>query len=96
MQLNAALPILTNLCDITDGKTGLVLIREMFANATKWKMNTVRIYAHTTDPSHPFMVSACLLALLMHAHCMHHGCPLDIPPMLGQDLQWAPPDRPTL
>ncbi|CAK0746787.1 hypothetical protein CVIRNUC_001718 [Coccomyxa viridis] len=38
-----------------DGKTGLELIREMFANATKWKMNTVRIYAHTTDPSHPFM-----------------------------------------
>ncbi len=36
---------------------GLDLIREMFANATKWKMNTVRIYAHTTDPEHPFMVS---------------------------------------
>ncbi len=35
---------------------GLDLIREMFANATKWKMNTVRIYAHTTDPEHPFMV----------------------------------------
>ena len=28
----------------------------MFANATRWKMNTVRIYAHTTDPEHPFMV----------------------------------------
>ena len=39
-----------------DSKMGLELIREMFANATKWKMNTVRIYAHTTDPEHPFMV----------------------------------------
>jgi len=39
---------------------GLELIREMFANATKWKLNTVRIYAHTTDPDHPFMVSCCL------------------------------------
>ena len=39
-----------------DNKMGLDLIREMFANATKWKMNTVRLYAHTTDPEHPFMV----------------------------------------
>ena len=39
-----------------DSKMGLELIREMFANATKWKMNTVRIYAHTTDPEHAFMV----------------------------------------
>ena len=46
---------------VADSKMGLDLIREMFANATKWKMNTVRIYAHTTDPEHPFMV--------------RHGCP---------------------
>ena len=68
---NAVLPILTGCCDATDGKVGLELIREMFANATKWKMNTVRIYAHTTDPSHPFMVSACFLAVLEYAHCLH-------------------------
>ncbi len=35
---------------------GSDLVRDMFANATKWKLNTVRLYAHTTDPDHPFMV----------------------------------------
>lgn len=35
---------------------GIDLVRDMFANATKWKLNTVRLYAHTTDPDHPFMV----------------------------------------
>lgn len=70
---------------MTDGKTGLELIREMFANATKWKMNTVRIYAHTTDPSHPFMVSACFSVPSVYVHCLHLRCLLAIPPMLAQD-----------
>ncbi|BDA41827.1 Mannan endo-1,4-beta-mannosidase 4 [Coccomyxa sp. Obi] len=40
----------------TEGnKMGIDLVRDMFANATKWKLNTVRMYAHTTDPDHPFM-----------------------------------------
>ena len=85
MQPNAALPGLTGSCDLTDGKTGLELIREMFANATKWKMNTVRIYAHTTDPSHPFMVSAYFLAFVVCVHCLHLGCPLTFPSVLGSD-----------
>ena len=82
MQPNAALPGLTGSCDMTDGKTGLELIREMFANATKWKMNTVRIYAHTTDPSHPFMVRACFSAFLVYPHCLYLGCQLAIPAIL--------------
>ena len=56
----------------------------MFANATKWKMNTVRIYAHTTDPSHPFMVSACSLVLSLYVQCLHLGHRPTIPPVLGQ------------
>lgn len=44
------------LCYLPGNKMGIDLVREMFANATKWKLNTVRIYAHSTDPDHPFMV----------------------------------------
>ncbi len=52
-------------------KMGIDLVRDMFANATKWKLNTVRMYAHTTDPDHPFMVRSCpppLLGLSFRSH----------------------------
>ena len=39
---------------------GIDLVREMFENATKWNLNVVRIYAHTTDPEQAFMVHATL------------------------------------
>lgn len=52
---------------------GIDLVREMFENATKWNLNVVRIYAHTTDPEHAFMVrAACSLLQFL----LPHGAPL--------------------
>ena len=51
---------------------GIDLVREMFANATKWNMNVVRIYAHTTDPEHAFMVRAGYTSC--RPPCFYRGC----------------------
>lgn len=41
---------------MADGKTGEEMIREMFRNASLFNLNTVRVYAHTTDPDHRVQV----------------------------------------
>lgn len=52
----------------TGNRQGIDLVREMFENATRWNMNVVRIYAHTTDPTHAFMVRFCLPFLSRGSH----------------------------
>ena len=37
-------------------RRGFDIVRELFANATAARLNVVRLYAHTTDPDHPFQV----------------------------------------
>jgi hypothetical protein len=50
-------------CSATEGKTGEEMIREMFRNASLFNLNTVRVYAHTTDPDHRVQVSFKLALL---------------------------------
>jgi hypothetical protein len=37
-------------------RRGYDIVHELFANATRARLNVVRLYAHTTDPDHPFQV----------------------------------------
>ncbi len=42
---------------VAGNRRGFDIVRELFANATAARLNVVRLYAHTTDPDHPFQVS---------------------------------------